>query len=151
MPELQTFERIAELLESPQRERFLAAVARFRNVPEDDEYLQVIEAIGFMTLVWTKVPNQVHSILEGCKPAAISVDFFRGQLREILAENIPSFDDLRQLAQTVKNLQTIQARHTPGVTKSPALGGRIPNFVAGLLVGIALSNLILALANILPW
>ena len=111
MSACQTLERVAELLSPPERERFLATVARFRNIPEDDEYLQVLEAIGFMTLIWSKIPTEIHSILEGAKPANLTSEYLNTQIRSAIQQSIPSFEDLRQISQSLNQQQVALKRH----------------------------------------
>ena len=52
MADTSTLESISELLPVERRERFLQLVARFQSVPNDDEFLLILEAIGFMTLLY---------------------------------------------------------------------------------------------------
>ena len=138
MSPCQTLERVAELLSPPQRERFLTSVARFRNIPEDDEYLQVLEAIGFMTLIWSKIPDEIHSILEGAKPANPTSEYLNAQIRSAIQENIPSFEDLRQISQSLNQQQVALKRHLlqspPGSHHSPARAWRL--FFIGIFVGL---------------
>jgi hypothetical protein len=138
MSAFQTLERVAELLSSPERERFLTCVARFRNIPEDDEYLQVLEAIGFMTLIWSKIPAEIHSILEGAKPANPNTEYLNAQIRSAIQENIPSFEDLRQISQSLNQQQVTLKRHLllppPSSYSSPGRAWRF--FFMGIFVGL---------------
>jgi hypothetical protein len=143
MSACQTLERVAELLSPAERERFLTTVARFRNIPEDDEYLQVLEAIGFMTLIWSKIPAEIHSILEGAKPVEPNAEFLTAQIRSSIRESIPSFEDLRQISQSLHQQQITLKRHllvpSTGLQPSPARAWWL------LLLGIAIGLLIAAL------
>lgn len=147
-----TLERVANLLDAPERDRFLTTVARCRNIPEDDEYLLVLEAIGFMTLIWDRVPTQVHSILEGAKPASLSTEYLRAQIRESIAESIPSFEDLRQISQSLKQQQAIQNRKTIRNTAEPVPESKSRwIFFCGLLAGVVISLLFHHSSHYLPW
>ena len=97
-----TLERVAALLPPDDRQRFLLVVARFRNVPQDDEYLQVLEAIGFMTLLWKAVPNEIQKLLEGANPAQDTAASIARLVRDAVSEAIPSQQDLRGIAQTMR-------------------------------------------------
>ena len=97
-----TLERVAALLPSDDRQRFLLVVARFRNIPQDDEYLQVLEAIGFMTLLWKSVPNEIQGLLEGANPAQDTAASIARLVRDAVSEAIPSQQDLRGIAQTMR-------------------------------------------------
>ncbi len=143
MSACQTLERVAELLSPPERERFLTTVARFRNIPEDDEYLQILEAIGFMTLIWSKIPDEIHSILEGAKPANPNTEYLNAQIRNTIQENIPSFEDLRQISQSLNHQQVALKRHLlqPPSGSHPSVDGRWRYFLTGLFVGLLIAVL----------
>ena len=96
----ETLERVAELLPAESRERFFAMISRLRNVPDDDEYLLILEAIGFMTLVWKEVPREVERILAGAESPAESSAFLVAEIKEAVRESltVPTYRDLRELA-----------------------------------------------------
>lgn len=54
-----SIEAVAELLPPERRERFFALISRFENVPEDDEHLRILEAMGFLTLIMKAIPNEI--------------------------------------------------------------------------------------------
>lgn len=89
MASIDTLISVAGLLPLEQRERFLTMAASFQSVPEDDEYLQILEAIGFMTLLWKEVPEEVQKILEGANPVTDTCHSVAGQVREAVVEAIP--------------------------------------------------------------
>ena len=105
-----TLEAVAELLPPERKLRFLAMVARFRSVPEDDEYLQILEAIGFMTLVWKEVPDEIRRIVAGASPAAGNTEGIAGILRATVREAIPSYEDLRQIVQRLESHEQLLIR-----------------------------------------
>ena len=94
--------RIAELLPEENRQRFFEMITRLRNVPEDDEYLLILEAIGFMTLIWHEVPNQVQTVLASGAPSDANTNnaFLVSEIRKaVKAElNVPTYTDMRQIA-----------------------------------------------------
>ena len=117
MAATETLTRIAESLPAQERERFLLMVARFKNVPEDDEYLQVVEAIGFMTLIWKDMPNQLATLLSQAQEIRHVLD--EDQVKELssglaltLVEQLqlPSFEDLKRISHEMgQQQQALQA------------------------------------------
>lgn len=144
----ETLERIADILPPEQRERLLRVALRFRGIPEEDEFLQVLEAIGLMTLVWNKIPQEIHSILEGAKPIQPNAEFLNSTIRSTIRESIPSFEDLRQITQSLNQQQVALKRHLlqPPPGSNPSTGARWRYFVSGVFVGLLIAVLI-----IYPW
>jgi hypothetical protein len=105
-----TLEAVAELLPPERKLRFLAMAARFRSVPEDDEYLQILEAIGFMTLLWKEVPEDIRRIVAGASPAAGNIEDIAGILRATVRESIPTYEDLRQIVQRLESHEQLLIR-----------------------------------------
>ncbi len=108
MANTDALEHVAKLLPVERRERFLLLAARLKSVPEDDEYLQVLEAIGFMTLIMTEVPNRLASLLKEAGQQTSAMDESQAKAlalelsRSLEAQlDVPSFEDLRRLCQTV--------------------------------------------------
>ena len=132
----ETLERVADLLPPEQRERLLRVALRFRHLPEEDEFLQVLEAIGLMTLVWSKIPREIHAILEGTKPVQPNLDFVSAQIRSAIQEAIPSFGDLRQISQSLQNQQVALRRHLQSPVSSTSQGGWWRHFLLGLCTGL---------------
>ena len=110
MANTETLEQIAELLPSKQREEFLAMLIQFKTVPDDDEYLQILKAIGFMTLLWKEVPKEIKTILEGANPISDTCQSVAGQLRQAVTEAIPSCEDLKLISQRLENHDTALKR-----------------------------------------
>lgn len=135
-----TLERVAELLSPTDRARFLLVVARFQNVPHDDEYLQVLEAIGFMTLLWKEVPAEIQTVLEGANPAQDTAASIAKLVRDAVAEAIPSQQDLRSVTQMLREHETALRgllRSTPQV-----INRKSPLSFAVVLLGLAVIALI---------
>ena len=97
-----SMKRIAELLPAQDRERFLAMATRLKNAPEDDEFLMVIEAMGFMTLLWQEVPNKVREVITSASDTndIESNAFLASELKAVVVEaiNVPTYTDMRELA-----------------------------------------------------
>jgi len=143
MANTETLESIAKLLPQQQREQFLAMTVQFKTVPDDDEYLQILQAIGFMTLLWKEVPNEVRKILEGANPINETCHSIAGQVREAVVEAIPSYDDLQLTCKRLeehelalkRTLSTL--RQTKG--KDFASSGFLFAVFLGVLIGITIS------------
>jgi hypothetical protein len=102
MAATETLEKIAGLLPHPQREQFLLMVTQFKSVPDDDEYLQILNAIGFMTLIWKEIPNEIRSILEKSNPITDTCHTVGRQIRDAVVEAIPSYEDLKQISKRLE-------------------------------------------------
>ena len=137
-----TLERIAKLLPHDERERFFAMIARFRNLPEDDEYLQILEAIGFMTLIWTKVPDQVASILDGANPVQETCQSLAGHVRKAVEDAIPSHDDLRQTAQALHEHELALKQAIGSVQQSRNRSVSILPLIVAFVLGVTISLLL---------
>ncbi|MBB5353851.1 hypothetical protein HNR46_004115 [Haloferula luteola] len=109
-----TLEAVAELLPPERKLRFLAMAARFRSVPEDDEYLQMLEAVGLMTLLWKEVPREIRRILAGATPAEGSQEGLAELLKDAVRESVPSYDDLKQIVQRLEAHEQLLMRATRG-------------------------------------
>lgn len=143
----ETLEAVAEMLPPDRKVRFLAMVARFRSVPEDDEYLQVLEAVGFMTLLWKEVPEDIRRILAGASPVAASTEGIAGILRDTVRDAIPSHEDLRQIVRRLESHEQmlVRAARVP----SPADKHRPParHFVLFTSLGAVLALVVLEILS----
>ncbi|MCB1099441.1 MAG: hypothetical protein KDN22_27975 [Verrucomicrobiae bacterium] len=100
---LETLNRVAKLLPPEQQERFYTLIATLRKVPEDDEILLIIEAIGFMTLLWKEIPVQIEQILAAADGPGRNENcnaYLLAELRQTVQQslNVPTYADMRQLA-----------------------------------------------------
>ncbi|MFT6238012.1 MAG: hypothetical protein ACJAQT_000081 [Akkermansiaceae bacterium] len=146
MANIDTLISISGLLPEAQRERFLAMAASFQSVPEDDEYLQILEAISFMTLLWKEVPGEVQKILEGANPVTETCHSVGEKVREAVIEAIPSYDDLKRISQRLEShelaLKNTLSRNVPQPTLHPLLklGGSLMILAIGVVIGFVLRN-----------
>jgi hypothetical protein len=146
MANIDTLISVSGLLPEAQRERFLAMAASFQSVPEDDEYLQILEAIGFMTLLWKEVPGEVQKILEGANPVTETCHSVGAMVREAVIEAIPSYDDLKRISQRLEShelaLKNTLSRNIPQPTLHPLLrlGGSLMILAIGVVLGFVLSH-----------
>ncbi len=147
MASTDTLQSVASLLPAGRRERFLGLCARFESVPEDDEYLQILEAIGFMTLLWKEVPKQVKVALEGANPVAETCQSVAAKVREAVVESIPSYDDLKKISQRLESHE-LALKNT--LSRQPHSGERASShswpwcflaFALGLIVGLFSNDL----------
>ena len=143
MNAINTLESIADLLPPDRRERFLRMVATFRTVPEDDEFLQILEAIGFMTLLWKEVPQEIRGVLEGANPITETCESVAIKVREAVIESIPSYEDLKQISQRLESHDLTLARLLSKDTSSHIGSAKQTQsrwswltFTAGLVLGI---------------
>lgn len=135
-----TLEEVAKLLPSEQRERFLLMCARFKSVPQDDEYLQVLEAIGFMTLLWQRVPEDIQEILKSSAPRG-SNEELKTVVHDAIKESVPSYEDLRRMAERLENHETALKRiirtQADAAAERPSRLGWVFPFATGALVSAA--------------
>ena len=110
-----TMEHIAELLPPDRRERFFELLAKFRNVPEDDEFLMLVEAVGFSTLLLQNVPQEVRSILDEKLGYNALTEAASDHIESAIKKSfdVPSFRELRDLlsemqALTAKEIEASQ-------------------------------------------
>ena len=138
-----TLEKIADLLPEGRRERFLLMSARFKNVPEDDEYLQMLEAIGLMTLLWREVPEQIEQLLDKASPVGANHQQLRALIAESVTQSIPTYDDLKRSTERLENLELSLKRLLGAINQSPQPKPRIG--IAGISLfatGFILNELI---------
>jgi len=137
MSATETLKRVSELLPDKQRERFLLLCAQFQNVPEDDEYLQILEAIGLMTLLWKEVPHDIAQTLDKASPLKANHQQLATFINQAVAQSIPSYEDLKLISErlethelTLKRLLTSEnAKHS----RPPDYLLYVTLFVAGFI------------------
>ena len=154
MSAVETLESVAALLPPERRERFLRMAATFRTVPEDDEYLQMLEAVGFMTLLWKEVPEEVRRVLEGANPINETCESVAKQVRAAVIEAIPSYEDLKQISQRLEGhdltLSRLLAERPPTSSRQTRTLWRWITFATGIALGIAACHLAPLLISFLP-
>jgi len=145
MSAIEILESVAALLQPEKRERFLKMVVQLRNVPDDDEYLQILEAIGFMTLLWKEVPQQIEKTLEKASPVTETVQGVSSIVRDTVVEAIPSYDDLKAISQRLEAHELALKNTLRTSAKSKGVGLRWPwifsVFNLGLIVGYIIHDL----------
>ncbi len=154
-----SFKDLAVLIPEEQREHFFETVSKFEVVPDDDEYLLLLEALGFLTVVFDKVPQRITEALDRAE-SGLSEDqaaALQRRFETILKDSVdtPSYKDLREMVREIKEERqkfkmTTDALSTdissiPRVprkgtfdAKALVLGCVLSLFCGGLLVGAAL-------------
>lgn len=105
-----TLKHVAKMLPEDRRERFLLMCARFQSVPEDDEYLLILESIGLMTLLMNALPQQIKEILERAAPAGSNNQQIEALVKRAVSGSIPSYDDLKRATERLENHETALKR-----------------------------------------
>lgn len=122
MADTSALESLAELIPAERRERFFRIAAKFRDVSEDDDHLQMLEAVGFMTLVMEKIPDRVAALLDGARTALGTEDAerLRAEVTEILTESLdtPSYKDLREAVRSIREQEHRFERKVDDLHKS---------------------------------
>jgi len=139
MADTRALESIAELLPDDKRERFLANVVKFRNVPENDGQLQLLEAAGFIMLVMREIPRELDALLGRMRHGLSDEQrlAIRGDMEEILEGSIdaPSFEALRQLAADMRSSQS--SFETAAATLTKKLRRTRHDYARHLAIGLA--------------
>ena len=148
MADTSTLESISELLPVERRERFLQLVARFQSVPDDDEFLLILEAIGFMTLLYKEVPDEIAKILTGANPINETHEGLSKLLKEAVSESIPSYEDLKLISERFENhelalKQALQSQKKNNSNQNNSGLLLITIFIVGGALGYGLSLLTL--------
>ena len=135
---------IAKMLPPEKEEHFLNLINRFKNVADDDEYLQILEAIGFMTLLWKEVPQEITTILEKSNPITETCHTVSAHLCDAVTQAIPSYEDLKAIVSQLEEHELALKRgllviqnHAPRKTSSFA---GLFLLVAGIAGGIFLQS-----------
>jgi hypothetical protein len=104
-----SIDAMATLLPDDHRERFFEIMTRFSNAPDDDEHMQLLEAIGFTAMITQRVPEEISAIVEKMESGFTDAQFQSLQRRvETLLKNsidTPSYKDLRTLVGEMKEEQ----------------------------------------------
>ena len=151
MADTSHLESFAKMLPDPQRERFLQLAVRFRSVPEDDEFLLILEAIGFYSLILKEVPTELSRLMEGASPVQESQQGLCQLVKKAVSETIPSYEDLKRMTERLENHDIALAQMLRGEMPSRSnakAGGQllvvvviILAFLAGVYVSQILSDI----------
>ena len=144
-------EAFAGMLPDAQRERFLQLAVRFQSVPEDDEFLLILEAIGFFSLILKEIPTELSKLLEGASPIQESHQGLCQLVKQAVSETIPSYEDLKRMTERLENHDIALAQMLRGdsPTRSKSKSGShllvvvvvILAFVAGVYASETFSDI----------
>lgn len=124
-----SIDAMAKLLPDEHRERFFEIMSRFSNAPDDDEHMQLLEAIGFTAMITQRVPEEIAAVVEKMESGFTDAQFqsLQRRLETLLKNSIdtPSYKDLRTLVGEMKEEQgrfktTVNAL-TSDITSIPAI------------------------------
>lgn len=114
MADTEALESLAELLPPERRERFFTIVRKFRNLPEDDDHLQMLEAVGFVMLIMKEIPSEIAGILAQAQRTLGETESekLREEVTSILTSSLdtPSYKDLRETVSSIRD-QEARFRH----------------------------------------
>ncbi len=144
---VESIDRIVDLLPVERREAFLALAARLQTLPEDDEILMVIEAMGFMSLILRNIPEQIHQIITAASStgAPDTNAYLISELKQTVTEaiNIPAYADMRQLAARWEEqhglFKTSIHQLTQNLSPSRNSTSASLSFLSGILIGVGVT------------
>ena len=159
MANTQAIEAIADALPLEQREAYLRVMTRLREVPEDDEYLLILEAIGFSSLILREIPQQVKEVLAAADTvdSNASSEYLLRQIREELREaiQIPSYHDLKKqldrLSQVRAGLYEDIRALSSKLKELPSKQSDGSTWVFGFVTGVFVTAAILCSFGIRAW
>lgn len=138
---------MAKLLPDDHRERFFEIMSRFSKAPDDDEHMQLLEAIGFTSMITQRVPEKIAAIVEKMESGFTDAQFqsLQRRLETLLKDSVdtPSYKDLRTLVAEMKQHQerfksTINALAND-ITSIPAIPRQGTFSHRALIVGCVIS------------
>ena len=98
VPEKNVLEAVAKLVPEARQAEYYRLMNHFRNLPPDDEFLQIVQATGFLTLLTQQVPAAVAAerekltqLLTKDGPEAIAKE--RAEFADILASSASQIQD----------------------------------------------------------
>ena len=81
-------------------------IQRYKTVPEDDDHLVMLEAMGFIALFMKELPVEISKLLDqaGKQLTEDQVNLLGSQFAEILTNSLdtPSYKDLRAITQSMR-------------------------------------------------
>ena len=161
MADIDTLESLAGLLPEKHREKFFKIASKFSTVPEDDDHLQMLEAVGYMMLVIDEVPARIAEILKDSQQRLGNEEStqLRTEIVAALTDSLdtPSYKDLREAVASIRDQDIRFRRQIDALYKSlgeardaakPAgrfLTGMWTGLVGGSIVACCMAALLLTL------
>ncbi|MEZ5326949.1 MAG: hypothetical protein R3F19_18015 [Verrucomicrobiales bacterium] len=157
MADTDALESLAELLPPDRRERFFAIASKFRDLPEDDDHLQMLEAVGFIMLVMKEIPGEIAEILRvarGGMDEAMAAQL-RSEFVEVLTQSLdtPSYKELREAMLSIRDHENRFRLKVDALLKRLSESERshkqrnriAPNFIIALTGGIVAAAIVIVL------
>ena len=157
MADTDALESLAELLPPDRRERFFAIASKFRALPEDDDHLQMLEAVGFIMLVMKEIPGEIAETLRAARGGMDEsmAAQLRSEFVEVLTQSLdtPSYKDLRETVLTIRDQENRFRLKVDALLKRLSKSEGLlkqrtrltPNFINGLTGGIVGAAIVAAL------
>ena len=120
MADIESLKATADLLPPERRERFLLIANKFRNVSEDDDHLQMLEATGYLAMLVSEIPAELGKLVDNARIGLdeSQSDRLRTEVVKVLQDSLdtPSYKDLRQAVESIRDCnvrhqQTTNALH----------------------------------------
>lgn len=107
MGDIANLESVAKLRPVDQRERFYLTIQKYRKVPDDDDHLIMLDAMGFIALFMKELPNEIRTLLDHASQR-LSEDqatTLGEEFKQILTNSLdtPSYKDLRDTVREMGN------------------------------------------------
>ena len=136
---------LADLLPEERREQFYATAAKFKDLPEDDEMLAVLELMGFITVALDRVPKEMSRMLERSRSGLTDEqrDGLRDDFEAMFKKSVdtPSYKDLLELVRQMQVAHGKITREVQNLAEPLHRAGRphkmmIFSNVSGLLLSV---------------
>ena len=144
---------LADLVPAERREQIYATAAKFKNLPEDDEVLNVLELLGFITVALDNVPKELGRMLDRSRSGLTDEqrDGLRDDIEAMFKKSVdtPSYKDLRELVRQMQVVHGQVTREVQDLAEPIRRAGRphkliVFSTVSGLLLGL-INALLMAL------
>ena len=157
MADTDALESLAELLPPDRRERFFAIASKFRDLPEDDDHLQMLEAVGFIMLVMKEIPGEIAETLRTARGGMdeAMAEQLRSEFVEVLTQSLdtPSYKDLREAMLSIRDhenrfrlkVETLLKRLSESERCHKQRTRMASNFMNGLTGGVVGAAIVAAL------
>lgn len=145
MSAIDTIQQVASMLPEDKQQRFMILCQRFQNVPEDDEFLLLLEAICLNTLLWKEVPAEISNILTKATPISSNHQQLQTMIENSVQNSIPSHEDMKHTCSKLEeSILLLKRQSTPTLQVQMPLK-RIQYITLGILIGCALPYLLAAI------
>ncbi len=106
MAEIVNLESVAKLLPKEQREQFYLIVQKYKTVPQDDDHLVMLDAMGFIALFMNELPRKIGKLLDqaGQRLTEDQATALGNQFSEILQNSldVPNYQDMTKVTRDIR-------------------------------------------------